>query len=326
MKHLHLIILAAASLLICSCASNKANEPEYTGYLFAHMTNGNYGRLYYSVSRDAKQWQPLNNGEIVLDGYLGHPNIVRGADHFYMMGVTTEGVLRAPVLWYTDDLITWNRKDFSRDLFDVSAFDYVNESVYLGAPKIFFDEDNSRYIVTWHAYDPAVGPGDPLWESMRTFYILTSDWENFTAPQRLFDFDGEDATMATIDVILNKEGGKYYALIKDERWPETVSTGKTIRVASSDCLTGPYSNPSASITDSWEEAPVAVRKVDGKGWYLFTERYLLSSNRYACYETDSFASGEWTPVDIVSPDDGRHGCVIAVTEDEYQALLAKYGE
>lgn len=326
-KNIKLFWLLASMILMASCASSdKTSQPEFTGYLFAHMTNSNYGHLYYSLSRDGKEWQALNNGEIVLDGYLGHPNIVRSGDKFYMLGVTTSGDLREPILWYSDDLITWEHKELSRDDFDVSAFSYENESVYLGAPKIFYDEDNARYIVTWHAYDPAVGPGNPLWESMRTFYILTSDWETFTAPQRLFDFDGDDASMATIDVILNKEGGKYYALIKDERWPETISTGKTIRVACSDNLTGPYCNPGQPITEAWREAPVAVRKLDGSGWYMFTERYLEHSNRYACYETGSFGSGEWTSVDIASPADGRHGCVIPVTEEEYQALLEKYGK
>ena len=301
-------------------------EPqEYTGYLFAHMTNSTYGRLYYSLSRDGKQWEAANNGEIVLEDYLGHPNISRGADRFYMMGVTTSGDLRQPVLWSSEDLVTWERKDLSRDLFDVSAYAYENESVYLGAPKIFYDEANSQYMVTWHAYDPTVGKGNPLWESMRTFCFLTKDWETFSTPQRLFDFEGSDATMATIDVIMNKEDGRYYALIKDERWPETASTGKTIRVASAESITGPYCNPGPSITNAWEEAPVALRKNDGTGWYLFTERYMEHSCRYCCREAVSFASGDWTQVEIASPEDGRHGCVIPVTEKEYQAIRAGFG-
>lgn len=322
MKKLFIIagVLLAA---LTSCNGGKAPAaPEFTGYLFAHMTNGHYGRLYYSLSRDGKEWEAINNGEIVLEEYLGHPNISRGADKFYMMGVTTSGDLRQPVLWSSTDLVSWERKDLTRDLFDVSAFGYENESVYLGAPKIFYDKANARYMVTWHAYDPTVGPGNPLWESMRTFYILTSDWESFTAPQRLFDFDGEDAAMATIDVIMNEEDGRYYALIKDERWPETAATGKTIRVASSDALTGPYSNPGPSITTAWEEAPVALRKNDGSGWLLFTERYLETSCRYCCREATSFSSDVWTQVEISSPEDGRHGCVIPVTEKEYQAIKA----
>ena len=325
MKKTFILISLALAAMCTSCGPKAPSQPEFTGYLFAHMTNATYGRLYYSLSKDGKQWDMMNGGEVILEDYLGHPNISRGADGFYMMGVTTSGDLRQPVLWSSQDLVTWKRKDLSRDLFDVSAFDYENESVYLGAPKIFYDEAGSRYIVTWHAYDPTVGGGNPLWESMRTFYILTSDWEHFTKPARLFDFDGEDASMATIDVILNKEGDRYYALIKDERWPETAPTGKTIRVASSESLTGPYTNPGPSITSAWEEAPVALMKNDGSGWYLFTERYTQPTGRYCCREASGFEDATWDKVDIASPEDGRHGCVIPVTEEEYQAILAMFG-
>ena len=31
------------------------------GYLFAHMTNANYGKLYYAASRDGVNWETLNN-------------------------------------------------------------------------------------------------------------------------------------------------------------------------------------------------------------------------------------------------------------------------
>lgn len=323
----YVLLLCLALTAVCvSCGTEASTEPEFTGYLFAHMTNSHYGRLYYSLSRDGREWEAVNNGDIILDGYLGHPNISRGADKFYMMGVTTSGELRDAVLWSSEDLINWESKCLSRNLFDVSAFGYENESVYLGAPKIFYDPDNAGYIVTWHAYDPSAGSGNPLWESMRTFYILTSDWEHFSSPQRLFAFDGEDETMATIDVILNKENGLYYALVKDERWPETASTGKTIRVASSESLTGPYCNPGPSITAAWEEAPVALRKNDGSGWFLFTERYMESSCRYCCREAGSFASGNWTQVRISPPEDGRHGCVIPVTEEEYQAISSALAE
>lgn len=324
MRKNYALICAALMAICASCGTKTPAEPEFTGYLFAHMTNEHYGRLYYSLSRDGKQWQAVNGGEIVLEDYLGHPNIARGADRFYMMGVTTSGDLREPVLWSSEDLVNWSRKDLSRSLFDVSAFDYENEPVYLGAPKIFYDRDKGRYFVTWHAYDPTVGKGNPLWESMRTFYILTTDWENFSAPQRLFSFDGDDETMATIDVILNKEGDRYYALIKDERWPETSPTGKTIRVASSESLTGPYCNPGPPITDAWEEAPVALRKNDGTGWFLFTERYMQHSDRYCCRQAESFASDKWTQVQIAPPSDGRHGCVIPVTEEEYRAIAGNF--
>ena len=40
------------------------------GYLFAHMTDENYARLFYSVSRDAFHWETLNKKRIDLPDYV----------------------------------------------------------------------------------------------------------------------------------------------------------------------------------------------------------------------------------------------------------------
>ena len=39
--------------------------PEVEAYLFAHMKHGDYGRLYYSVSRDGLHWEMLHGGKRV---------------------------------------------------------------------------------------------------------------------------------------------------------------------------------------------------------------------------------------------------------------------
>lgn len=58
------------------------------GYLFAHMTNANYGKLYYAASRDGVNWETLNKGRIINSAYIGHPDICQGHDGaFYMIAV-----------------------------------------------------------------------------------------------------------------------------------------------------------------------------------------------------------------------------------------------
>lgn len=86
----------------------------------------------------------------------------------------------------------------------------------------------------------------------------------------MFNFTGSDEDMATIDVIIRKVGDEYCALIKDERWPEDApEVAKTIRMAKSKTLTGPYTNPGAPITSLsvWHEAPILVPTVDGEGFF-----------------------------------------------------------
>lgn len=292
------------------------------GYLFVHMTDQNYGRMFYSVSRDGLVWETLNGGKVIIDSYLGHPTLTRGGDgKYYMIGVSTGQTPHYPILWFSDDLVVWGHRDLSPDIFDVSAFDYKNDTYYYGAPKVWYDSASGRYIITWHAGITGVDNAQEEWESKRTFYILTEDFETFTPADRLFDFTGDDADMATIDTIIEKEGDTYYAIIKDERWPDKCPTGKTIRIASSSSLTGPYTNPGPPVTPSWREAPTIVRSPDGQGWYLYTEQYPTA---YELYKCSSLAGSMWSQV-AFTPPVARHGWVMRIDETQYQAIVDAYG-
>lgn len=292
------------------------------GYLFVHMTDQNYGRMFYSVSRDGLVWETLNGGKVILETYLGHPTLTRGGDgKYYMIGVSTGQTPHYPILWFSDDLVVWGHRDLSPDIFDVSAFDYKNDTYYYGAPKVWYDSASGRYIITWHAGITGVDNAQEEWESKRTFYILTEDFETFTPADRLFDFTGDDADMATIDTIIEKEGDTYYVIIKDERWPDKCPTGKTIRIASSSSLTGPYTNPGPPVTPSWREAPTIVRSPDGQGWYLYTEQYPTA---YELYKCSSLAGSMWSQV-AFTPPVARHGWVMRIDETQYQAIVDAYG-
>lgn len=60
------IIGLLLSLMSWSCSDDAETGREEIpvetdgGYLFAHMTNANYGKLYYAVSRDGINWETLN--------------------------------------------------------------------------------------------------------------------------------------------------------------------------------------------------------------------------------------------------------------------------
>jgi hypothetical protein len=61
--------------------------PNYEAYLFAHMMDGDYGRLYYSISLEGLRWTPLNGGQWVWQDYRGHADICRGPDGpYYLVG------------------------------------------------------------------------------------------------------------------------------------------------------------------------------------------------------------------------------------------------
>ena len=224
--------------------------PHHAGYLFAHMMKDDYGKLYYSVSRDGLHWQLLNGGKRVFDEYRGHPDICRGHDgRYYLIGNHSKEPQIG--LWVSTDLVTWSKlRDFRPDIYKTPGFTPALR--YHGAPKMFFDKASAQYLITWHSTNerPIREDTEKFWSGMRTLYVLSHDLEHFSDPKRLFAFE-----MATIDVIVRCEDGRYFALIKDERYPSFAwPTGKTIRVSVADRLLGPYSEPSAPISTNFREA------------------------------------------------------------------------
>jgi hypothetical protein len=289
------------------------------GYLFAHMTGQDYGRLYYSVSKDALNWTILNNAKRISDQYRGHPSLCKGHDsRYYMTGGSQE-----ITLWVSDDLVTWRKHgDLRPDVDNVPDFEPA-EHTY-GASKIYYDTATSRYLITWHTSQNAKLREEPehYWTGQRTLYIISKDLREFTQPRRLFQFD-----MATIDVIVHRIDDRYYAILKDEKYPSfDWPTGKTIRISSSDNLTGPWTPPSDPITANFREAPTLIPRPDAKGWYLYCEQY--PGIQYNCL-TAPKPTGPWYDLWITKykiPENARHGSMIPIGNKEYSAIMSAYAD
>ncbi|WP_319503305.1 DJ-1/PfpI family protein [uncultured Draconibacterium sp.] len=300
---------------------SKLNNAKLAGYLFAHMTKEDYGHLYYSISEDGLNWTLLNEGKRINEAYRGHPDICKGHDgRYYQIGV--EENTGRPILWSSDDLLEWKEEmDLPCDVFEKNLGHKANASWY-GAPKMYYDEATSKYIITWHCPKEGIAREDAsnYWCSMRTFFVTTSDLKSFSSAKRLFDFE-----MGTIDVIIRKEGELYYAIIKDECeanefWP----TGKSVRICVSEKLEGPYSYPGDKVSPSYREAPTVIHKKDG-GWLMYFEQY--PGVQYEAVQAPSLM-GPWYDVytmKIKIPDECRHGCMIPLTANQYNAILKKYG-
>ena len=108
------LALAAATLLATPLWSQQPDppgqpkagaKPKYEAYLFGHMVQGDYGRLYYTVSLDGLHWKRLNGGKRVFEEYRGHSDICLGHDgRYYLVGNRNDS---APDInfWVSDDLI-----------------------------------------------------------------------------------------------------------------------------------------------------------------------------------------------------------------------------
>jgi hypothetical protein len=305
-------------------------KPANEAYLFAHMTHSDYGRLYYSVSRDGLHWSRLNDGKRITDDYRGHPDIARGADGTYYIAGNESDASPTINIWSSRDLIEWRRfSTYTPNLKSTPGYSQALQRI--GAPKLFFDEPSKQFVMSWHTPHLEGTPEDSerYWASQRTLYVTSKDLKEFSAPpQRLLHWD-----MGTIDVFLRRAEGKYWAIIKDETYP-TLDwvTGKTIRIARSDALLGPYTDLSPPISPNFREAPMLIPSPNGEVWYMYYEQYPGVS--YGLSVADSL-SGPWYQVSGYTffadwdkyslPPKVRHGAMITISGKQYDALVERFG-
>ncbi|MCO6048032.1 glycoside hydrolase family 43 protein [Aeoliella sp. ICT_H6.2] len=308
--------------------SEPGETPQHEAYLFAHMTHRDYGRLYYSVSRDGLHWKQLGGGKRVFDEYKGHPSIVLGHDgRYYLVGNRSDAA-ETIHFWVSDDLIHWEKhSDFTPDIHSIP--DYPEALQRIGAPKLFYDSASRQYVLTWHTPHVVAPQDDPeaYWASQRTIYVTSADLKQFSAPAKLFDWN-----FATIDVVLQRDGDAYYAILKDETYP-TLDwvTGKTIRIAKSANLLGPYAEPGPPLSPNFREAPNLIPSPNGTCWYLYYEQYPGVS--YGLSVSDSL-DGKWFHISgntnfadwdkYRMPAKVRHGCMLVISKQQYDALCDSF--
>ncbi len=300
------------------------------GYLFVHTGkgDGNYYRLYYGISHDGISWTELNGGESPMPTYWGFPYVTKDNDGtFWLIGVSNT-VPRYPMIWKSNDMVSWTvYKTLPRSVLALPS-GYSNDTNSFGAMKLFFDPASEQFMLTWHAGDTDLSD-DAYWESMRVFYVLTTDFETFTPAQKLFAFTGSDASVAQIDASIHYYNGKYYALFKDERtYHSSSSYYKRPRIAVANALAGPYANPGGALTPKHREGPTMVQSPDGTYWYLYAENYDDESNVYELYRSTSLTASGWSKVSSFTPPSTtncRHGCVVPIDAKVYRRLEAAYG-
>lgn len=308
----------------------KGDKAVNEAYLFAHMTHQDYGRLYYSVSLDGLHWKGLNDGERVFDDYQGHPDIAKGPDgRYYIAGNTSDS---SPVIniWVSEDLVEWSKhSEYTPDL--KATPDYSEALQRIGAPKLFYDEASSQFVMTWHTphLEGTKEDAERYWASQRTLYVLSKDLKTFEGPpQMLFDWE-----FGTIDVIIRKVEDTYFAIIKDETYPTLYwPTGKTIRIARSGSLLGPYSLPSDPISPNFREAPTLIPSPNGKAWYMYYEQYpgvsyglsIADNLNGPWYQASGYTfHSTWDKYSL--PENIRHGCMIKISREEYDGLVSEFG-
>jgi hypothetical protein len=138
--------------------------------------------------------------------------------------------------------------------------------------------------------------------------------------------------MATIDVIVRREGDRYFAILKDERYPTLEwTTGKTIRICTAPSLVGPYSEPGPPISPGFREAPTLIPSPDGSAWYLYYEQYpgvsyglsVASSLKGPWFQVSGATHHlDWDKYSL--PALVRHGSMLPISLKQYQSLVRAF--
>ena len=302
----------------------KPKQKPYTAYLFVYFRGEGFStgeQIYFGVSRDGLNWQPLNQNNPVLISTVGEkrvrdPYILRSpeGDRFFMVatdlsiyyrnydwwGAQTDGS-QSIVVWESKDLVNWSEPRLVKVALDDAGNTW--------APEFVYDFETGEYVIFW-----ASRTASDKHAKHRIYYTKTRDFYHFTEPQIFYekDFDIIDTTIVYHD-------GYYYRLTKNEVTQKIIfEKGKS--------LFGEYETIYSPSLDEFQyvEGPFLFKTDDQ--WILFLDEFM--GKGYFPMVTEDLDSGIFRVLSAHEyrlPPGARHGSVIPITEDEYQALISKWG-
>lgn len=337
----------------------KADEKEYAAYLYVHFNELIVGtslqQIYFGVSKDGLQWTALNDNAPVMEPTVGDlgvrdPYIVRSpeGDKFYLIGTDLDihhpkyngnwGLMASKgsnslLVWESTDLVNWTESrmaDISHGLPLGSAW----------APESIYDETTGEYLVFWSS------PLSGLTGDSGHGYVLiskTRDFVTFSEPELY-----SNPAINTIDADVFQEGDSYYRLFKE-------SALGYVYLQSSDKLLD-YTNPPVYniggkdfVARGMEferientepggletfrgtyEGPTMFKFFDRDEWCVLVDEYGFPTARgYVPFFTKNLNepnSVKIAPDNSYTMTDGaKHGAVIPITQEEYDALVEKWG-
>ena len=300
----HVFISLLISILLYAC-KQEHKEEEQEVYMFSFFQNNGEDGLHLAYSEDGYNWTALNNNEPYLtpnvsqDKLMRDPCIIKGSDGKFHMVWTVSWNDKGIGYASSEDLINWSEQKF------IPVMTHEPEARNCWAPELFYDEASKEYMIYWATTIPGRfaetdSTGDDKYNH-RMYYTTTKDFDTFSDTELLYDqgFNVIDATIQKID-------GKYVMFLKDEtKFPEPE---KNIRIATSNELTGNYSQASEPISVNWVEGPTSIKLPEG--WVIYFDKY-TNHNMGAIISTDL---KNWEDISdkVHFPDGTRHGTVFKV--------------
>lgn len=298
------------------------------GYLFVHFVgeSDEGEQVYFSLSRDGLHWNDLNDGKPVIRSTVGEmgvrdPFIIRSINNDFFAIIATDlriangkGWQAAQyegshnlVVWKSDSLTEWGEPE----LVELCP----GWGTCAWAPEAIYDEETKEYMLFWATMIAAPWDKTP---KQKIYSGLTPDFEEFHEVKMYIERENH-----VIDTTMIHENGKYYRFSKDE-------TTKNIRCDKGGSLWGSFKDvPSETLDNLFGvEGPIIFKFFDREEYCLLVDQFAAGKG-YLPLVTNDLNSGEFR---ILSPDEydmgqtkKRHGSVLTITEEEYQALQKKWG-
>jgi len=303
---------------------------EYNNYLFAYFVGEGVGEesIYFAVSTDGFHWKELNGGKPVLTSALGttglrDPFIMRSEDGktFYLIAtdlcINKDGDWwkaqsagsKSLMLWESTDLVNWSEQR----MIDSG----LKTAGCVWAPEAFYNEETKEYMIFWASRTSGDNFG-----KQRIFYMTTTDFKEFGEAKVWMDYPYD-----VIDASVIKEDGKYYRFVKYEGESRVI-------LESADSLLGEWTHVKSMslLRQSGVEGPTCFKlhetdAKEGQNYVLLLDNY--GGEGYYYLTADTIAGGEFTRQNrkeyTMPGNKARHGTVIAISEEEYAAVIGKYG-
>lgn len=340
------VLMLATSLpfagLSASAADESSNLPKSTSgaYLFAYFRNDakstNGENIFYAVSKDGYNYEPLNGGVPVASasqgtGHSRDPYIMKaqdGAEYKYYMVATDANTTNnynntGLHTWGSNDLIHWDELANPQFATDKGGGSKTITNM-CWAPEAIWDPVAEKYMVYFasHEADSAAN------ESAKIYYSYTADFINFEEKQVLFD-----PGYGVIDADITPYKNGYVMMYKKEASSDpgakkvwyTFKTGKS--PSNSD---GEYDTANAKVfesaTNTVAEGP-QVFPISGTSSYGVLVDYFSSGGFGFSYTSDfesySKISADNCSINHLNPS---HGCIIPISDMEYYNLSQAFGK
>jgi len=289
-------------------------------YLFCYFVGNEpeQERIHLAVSRDGYNFEPMNGNKAIIIPTLGKgcvrdPYILRGQDGYFYIVATNmkseEGWTsnHAIVTWKSKDLINWT----DETLIDIRDFggEFANTN-RAWAPQAIWDEERQQYMVYW-AHSTVEN------DTATIYYAYTADFKTLSEPKQLFAHS--DLQTIDADIVYNEKNGKYYMYFKYEE-------NQTIAYVTSKSLTGPYEDEPVvvSLASTGVEGSSIYNITGTDTWVMIMDEY-HKGRFFAQQTTDMEHFSKLPRYTYKYSENPRHGSVMAITDAEYDALVAAYG-